>query len=231
MRHVIPASFSFKTLRYLTVSPSVTYDEKWYGEQLTWGYNEDSLLVKTDTTKGFNRIANYSFSVGLTTRFYGMYYFKKKTSNVKAIRHIINPSISFGYTPDFTTNSEYFQKMVDPRDPTQRVFYQDRYQGFVYGGSTPGKSGSIGFGIGNNLEMKVQKPQDSVARKVMLFNNLSLSSSYNIIADSFNLAPISISANTNVLDNLINVNLSATLDPYTITHHRRTKRETSLKEE
>jgi hypothetical protein len=216
MRHVIPASFSFKTLRYLTVSPSVAYDEKWYGEQLTWGYNEDSLLVKTDTTKGFNRVANYSFSVGLTTRFYGMYYFKKKTSNVKAIRHIINPSISFGYTPDFTTNSQYFQKMVDPRDPSQRVFYQDRYQGFVYGGSTTGRSGSIGFGLGNNLEMKVQKPQDSVARKVMLLNNFSLSSSYNIIADSFNLAPIGISANTNVLDNLINVNLSATLDPYTI---------------
>lgn len=216
MRHVIPASFSFKALRYLTISPSVNYDEKWYGEQLTWGYNEDSVLVKTDTTKGFNRIANYSFSVGLTTRFYGMYYFKKKTSNVQAIRHIINPSISFGYTPDFTTNSQYYQKLIDPKDPTQRVFYQDRYQGFVYGGSTPGKSGAVGFGIGNNLEMKVKKPADSVARKVMLLNNLSLSSSYNLIADSFNLAPISISANTNILDNVFNVNLAATLDPYTI---------------
>ena len=59
----------------------------------------------------------------------------------------------------------------------------------MYGGSTTGRSGSIGFGLGNNLEMKVQKPQDSVARKVMLLNNFSLSSSYNIIADSFNLAP------------------------------------------
>ena len=64
--------------------------------------------------------------------------------------------------------------------------------------------------------MKVQKPQDSVARKVMLLNNLSLSSSYNLIADSFKLAPIGISANTNVLDNLLNINLAATLDPYTI---------------
>ena len=77
---------------------------------------------RTDTTKGFNRIANYSFSVGLTTRFYGMYYFKKKDSNVKAIRHIINPSISFGYTPDFTTNSQYFQKMVDPKDSAKSSF-------------------------------------------------------------------------------------------------------------
>ena len=216
MRHTIPASFSFKTLRYLTVSPSVNYEEKWYGEQLEWGYNDDGLLVKTDTIKGFNRIANYSFSVGLTTRFYGMYFFKKKTSKVKAIRHIINPTVSYGYTPNFTTNTQYFQKMVNPNDTTNREFYQDRYQGFVYGGSTPGKSGSIGFGIGNNLEMKIQKLQDSVARKVMLINNLSLSSSYNLIADSFKLAPIGISANTNILDNLLNINLSATLDPYSI---------------
>ncbi len=216
MRHTIPASFSFKALRYLTVSPSVNYEEKWYGEQLTWGYNEDNLLVKTDTTKGFNRIANYSFSVGLTTRIYGMYFIKKKTSNVKAIRHIINPSISFGYVPDFTKNTQYFQALINPNDTTNRLFYQDRYQGFVYGGSSTGKSGSIGFGLGNNLEMKVQKPQDSVARKVMLLNNFSLSSSYNLIADSFKLAPIGISANTNILDNLLNINLSATLNPYTI---------------
>jgi len=216
MRHTIPASFSFKALRFLTLSPTVNYDEKWYGEQLTWGYNEDSVLVKTDTTKGFNRIANYSASIGLSTRLYGMYYFKKKTSNIKAIRHIINPTISFGFTPDFTKNSQYFQKLVNPRDTAHKVFYQDRYQGFVYGGSNTGKSGAISFGLGNNLEMKVQKPQDSVARKVMLLNNLSLGSSYNIIADSFKLAPIGISANTNVLDNLLNVNLSATLDPYTV---------------
>jgi hypothetical protein len=174
------------------------------------------VLVRTDTTKGFNRVANYSVGIGLSTRFYGMYFFKKQSSNVKAIRHVINPTISFSYTPDFSKNSDYFQQLVNPRDTTKRIIYQDRYQGSVYGGSTLGRSGSIGFGIGNNLEMKIQKPQDSVARKVMLLNNLSLSSSYNLMADSFNLAPISISANTNILDNLFNVNLSASLDPYAI---------------
>jgi len=212
MRHNIPTSFSLKLLRYLTMSPSFNYEEKWYGEQLTWEYVNN--VLESDTAKGFNRIANYSVSVGLTTRFYGMYHMKNKAKNVKAIRHIINPSISFGYTPDFRKNPDYFQEMINPTD--EKVFYQDRFLGSVYGGSTPGKSGSIGFGIGNNLEMKVQKPADSVARKVMLLNNLSLSSSYNIIADEFKLAPIGISANTNILDNLLNINVGATLDPYTI---------------
>ena len=216
MRHVIPASFSLKFLRFLTLSPSVNYEEKWYTEQFTFGYNDDNLVVKTDTVRGFHRVANYSFSAGLTTRFYGMYTFKKKTSNIKAIRHIINPNISFGYTPDFSNNGDYFQKMVHPLDTTERIIYQDRFTGAVYGGSTLGRSGSIGFGIGNNLEAKIQKPADSVARKVMLLNNLSLSSSYNVIADSFKLAPIGLSANTSILNDLLNINLSATLDPYAI---------------
>jgi lipopolysaccharide assembly outer membrane protein LptD (OstA) len=215
IRHSIPASFSFKALRYFTVSPSVSYEEKWYFEKVDWKKDDEGNIVRGDTIKGFNRIANYSFSTSLTTRLYGTYFFKKKTSKIKAIRHVVNPSISFGYTPDFTGNTNYFHKFrtVDSNNDSMSVF-KSYHEGFVYGGSNTGKSGSIGFSLGNNLEAKVQGPQDSVARKVMLLNNLSFSSSYNIIADSFKLAPIGISANTNILNNKLNLNLSATLDPY-----------------
>lgn len=212
MRHTIPLSFSMKALKYLTLSPSINYEEKWYGEQLTWGYNVvdgDTLgIIRTDTTKSFNRIANYSFSTSLTTRLYGFFPFKK--GKVKAIRHIMNPSVSFSYTPDFSTNKQYFQKF----NYKGSEVLKSRYEGFVYGGSNTGKSGSIGFSFGNNLEMKVQNEDDSVARKVMLLNNLSFGASYNLIADSFNLSSVSIAANTNVLNNKLNINLSASLDPY-----------------
>jgi hypothetical protein len=140
-----------------------------------------------------------------------MYNFKNPARKIKAIRHVINPTVSYSYVPNFANKTSYFQHFVDKAG---NEIYQDRYQGFAYGGSTTGNSSSMGFGIGNNLEMKVQGPQDSVARKVMLLNNLSINSSYNFIADSFKLAPISISANTNIMDNLLNVNLSASLDPY-----------------
>lgn len=213
MRHSVPMSFSMKALRFFTLSPSVSYEEKWYGERLDWALDDDGETpVKTDTTKEFNRIANYSFSLGLTTRIYGMYLSKNKDRKVKAIRHVMNPSISFGYTPDFTKNSNYFVELKDTVN--DRTIYQSRHEGFVYGGSNTGRAGSIGFSLGNNVEMKVQGKQDSVARKVMLLNNLSFNTSYNLMADSFNLAPIGIAANSNILDNLINLNLSATLDPY-----------------
>jgi hypothetical protein len=223
IRHSAPMSFSFKAFKYFTMSPSVSYEEKWYWEKLMWGRNDRGQVVKTDTLKEFNAIRNYSFSTSLTTRVYGTYFFKK--GKVKAIRHVINPSVSVGYTPDFTTNKNYFSQAFYPmitdsttgklvEDRTQNAYYKSNHEGFVYGGSNTGRSGSIGFSLGNNVEMKVQGAEDSVARKVMLLNNLSFSTSYNLLADSFNLAPIGISANTNVLDNKLNLNLSATLDPY-----------------
>jgi hypothetical protein len=220
IRHTIPLSYSFKFLRFFTMSPSVGYEEKWYFEKLNWRYvrdeNTGNFVAKADTVQGFNRIANYNMSVGLNTRIYGMYFFK--TGKVKAIRHVINPSISLGLTPDFSRNPEYFNILNRPGGPGElykpTIEYRSRHQGFVYGGSTLGKAGSIGFGIGNNLEMKVMGEKDTVERKVMLLNNLSINSSYNIMADSFKLAAVNISANTNIMDNMINVNLSASLDPY-----------------
>jgi hypothetical protein len=212
VQHSIPISYSFKALRFFTVSPSVSYTERWYLKQLNWGYRPDSTFV-ADTSKTFNRIANYSVSASLQTRMYGMYFFNNPNSKVKAIRHIINPSISFGYTPDFSKNDDYFDPLVDKSGNTQ---YLSKHQGFAYQGSTIGKAGSIGFGIGNNLEMKVKSEKDTVERKVMLLNSLSISSSYNLLADSFKLAPIGLSANTSLLNNKLNVNFSAGLDPYRV---------------
>jgi hypothetical protein len=215
MRHTIPVSYSFKAFKFFTVSPSMNYEEKWYFEKQTWRIdNATKVRTVVDTTHQFNRISNYSFSTGIATRIYGMYHFKSPISRVRAIRHIINPNISFGYTPDFTKNTSYFQVFKDTVASKPVSIYQSRHQGSAYGGSNTGKSGSIGFGIGNNLEMKVKSPKDTVERKVMLLNNLSFNSSYNLMADSFKLAPISISANTSILDNKININLSSSLDPY-----------------
>jgi hypothetical protein len=215
VRHNIPLSYSFKALRFFTVSPSVSYEEKWYFEKLQWDSKGEKVI---DTVNQFNAIRNYSLSAGMTTRLYGMYIFTNPKSKVKAIRHVINPSVSYNYTPDFSGDLNYFQPVYgpDPRDTTRTIVksYRSLHEGFVYGASSTGKSQAISFGIGNNLEMKVRGAKDTVDRKVMLLNNFSISSSYNMVADSFKLAPFGIAANTSILDNLININLSATLDPY-----------------
>jgi hypothetical protein len=211
IRHQAPIATTIKAFKHFTLTPSINYDERWYFEKLDWTYNpETRQLVVADTIEGFNRIANYSFSVGLNTRLYGMKNFK--SGNIQAIRHIVNPNISFSYTPDFTKDSQdYFQKFELPGD---RLIYKSRHEGFIFGGSNIGNSGSIGFGVSNSLEMKVKNERDSIARKIPLLNNLSANSSYNIVADSFKLSNINLVANTNILQGKLSLNLTATLDPY-----------------
>jgi hypothetical protein len=211
VRQTVPISNSFTVLKYVNVSPAINYEEKWYFEKLSWVYQSSNNGFSADTIEGFNRITNYSFSGGITTKVFGMYFVKNPNRRVKAIRHVLSPSVSFTYTPDFTANEKYFQKFVSEQGTT---IVKSRHEGFLFGSSLSSRSASIGFGLGNNVEMKIKSPKDTLERKVMLLNNLSVSFGYNFLAEAFKLSPVSIAANTNIFKDKINVSINAALDPY-----------------
>jgi hypothetical protein len=211
IRQTIPISNSFMVFKHFNVSNSINYEEKWYFERLQWTHQLSNNTFISDTARGFNRIANYSFSGGITTRVFGMYFIKDQRRRVKAIRHVLSPSISFTYTPDFTANENYFQKFANEQGS---IILKSRHEGFLYGPSLASRSASIGFAIGNNVEMKIKTPRDTLERKVMLLNNLSLSSGYNFLADAFKLSPFSIAANTNIFKSKVIVSMNGILDPY-----------------
>ncbi|MCB0491164.1 MAG: LPS-assembly protein LptD [Cyclobacteriaceae bacterium] len=215
VRHEIPISTSVKALKHFTLSPSINYNEIWYFEKLTWGLDETGeKAIVLDTIKQFNRIYNYSTGISLNTRIYGMYISKNPDKKLKAIRHVVNPSISYSYQPDFTDPKFGYYQTFTTDNGT--VIQKSRHEGsqFVYGRSAQNRQSAMSFSIGNNLEMKVKNATDSVARKISLLNNLSISTSYNFAADSFKLSPFSLGANTNILNDKININIGATLDPY-----------------
>jgi hypothetical protein len=222
IRHVIPISTSFKILKFFTVTGSGTYTQLWYFDKFVWGATPSGPLtlgsqaVIKDTLHQFSREGYYSLSLSLTTRIYGMHLAKNKTSRIRAIRHLVTPNIGLSYSPDFSAAKYGYYQRIGLTDANGKptVSLQSIHAGLIYGQAPIGRSGALSFGIGNTLEMKVRSPKDTVDKKISLLNNMSVSSSYNFLADSFKLAPISISANTNVLDNKINVNTSATLDPY-----------------
>ncbi|MTI19951.1 hypothetical protein E1176_02855 [Fulvivirga sp. RKSG066] len=64
--------------------------------------------------------------------------------------------------------------------------------------------------------MKVASDDDSVkqSKKVPILNNFGLSTSYNVVADSFKLSNISLRANTAVFNSKLNINVNGTIDPY-----------------
>ncbi len=215
VRSNIPFQTSVKVLKYFTISPSINFDELWYFQKLNWGVDATGKnIVVKDTIQGFNAVTNYSGSINLTTRIYGTKIFGK-THRIQAIRHVINPSIGMNFQPDFGgSNYDYYQRFDIVNNGTRQTVYKSRHDGFVYGSSKQGKSNSMSFGFNNNIEMKVKNKKDTVAKKIPLFNTLSFSSGYNFAALAFKLAPVNVAANTNILNNKVNVNFSGVIDPY-----------------
>ena len=219
IKHDIPISTSMKLFKHFTLSPSFNYQEWWYLEKLDRTFNNDLNEVEIDTIAGFNRANSYSFNAGLSTRVYGLYQIGGERT--QAIRHVITPSLSFGYRPDFSQEKfDNYQEVQtsnvansEGEFPTQ---FFSRYSGFEQGGPGLGESGTIGFSINNTLEAKVRSRVDSVQelQKVSILDNLSISTSYNFLADSFNLSNISLSARTKLFKKKLDMSANATINPY-----------------
>lgn len=210
-RHSVPITLSLPPLGPLQVSPGVSYSETWFQRKTFYTWNPVDKKVDTVLAKGFYTQREMSFSLGATTRIFGMFGFNKN-SRVKAIRHEIRPSFSINYKPDM--NGKYFRTVQ--RDTafsfTQYNIYKDNLNSFYGAGSF----GGISFGFDNNIQMKVRNKKDTAEnadKKITLIDGLSLNGSYNFLVDSFQLSPLSFSARTNLFDK-INITFSSTLDPY-----------------
>jgi len=220
IKHSIPVSTSFKALKYITVSPSVNYNERWYSQQIRKKYNPTTKQVEiTDTLYGFTRDYDYSVSVGASTKIYGTYLPLNPKSNIKGIRHMMTPSVSFSLRPDFSNpNFGMYGTVVDYVDDKGMpvILRYPYHEGAIFGTAGAGKSGSIGFSLNNTLEMKKVNTKDTTSKeaytKVKLLDQLSIGGSYNLAADSLNLSNITISARTKVAG--VDLNFGAILDPY-----------------
>lgn len=212
-KHAVPISTSVSLLKYFTLNPTFNYQELWYTKELQYEYVEAENGVRIDTVSGFSRAGSWSAGTSLNTIVYGTVFFPK--GKIQAIRHVMTPSISFNYSPDFSDPSfgVYSDIQVDSLGNTQRV---SKYEGFAYGSPPGGESKTLGFTLSNNLEMKVASKKDTVNgfKKVKVFDNLGLSTGYNLAADSFKLSNININARTSFFDGKVSLNVTGTLDPY-----------------
>ena len=224
INHSIPVSASFKLFKYITVSPSFNYQERWYTTKLKKEWDDDYIqYTKTDTIIGgvridtlseFNRVYNYSLGVSANTKIYGMYRFRGQA--LKAIRHVVTPTVSYVITPDFSSDKYgYYGKYVKNSNGDEALY--SYYEKGIYGVPSSQKQSSISFSLGNNVEAKVRSKTDTVTgtKKIKLIENLSLSGSYNFAADSLKMSLISLSGYSTIL-NRFTVRYSATFDPYAI---------------
>jgi len=222
LKHTIPISGSFKVLKYFSWSNGFNYNERWYTKTYTKTWVDDTAYINgiqtlgyidTDTINGFKTARDYSFNSSLSTTVYGMRQFTK--GPIRAIRHVVRPSVGFSFLPDFGTPEKGYWRtvQVDSKGTTQE--YSIFGTAPLYGSPPSRKSGAINFGITNNLEMKVRSLKDTITgtKKVMLIDNFSITTSYDLAKDSLKWSNINLSARTTLFKK-IQISYSSSYSPY-----------------
>ncbi len=218
--HKIPISLPIKVLKYFTLSNSINFTDRMYSRSIRKYWENDTTIVagdtldpgeRIDTVPGFRNSYNYSISSSLSTKLFGIVAFKK--GPLRAIRHVLTPSVSFSYTPDFgAAKYGYYGTYVDGDG---REISYSHFEGSLYGSPPGQKSGRIGISLGNNLEIKVPSRKDTITglRKIKLIESFSISGNYDLSRDSLNMSMITMSGRTTLWKNL-NIQYGSVWDPY-----------------
>ncbi len=186
-QHQIPISGSFTLFKYINVNPNFNFTDRMYTNKVTKSWDKERQVEVSDTTYGFHNVYNWNMSVGLSTKLYGFWVPNRKIfgDKIQAIRHVVTPTVSFSYAPDFGASRygywDTYQK-TDADGNVSLVSYSP-YQNALYSVPGKGKTGSLSFSLGNNLEMKIKSDKDSTGfKKISLIDAFDINMSYNMAA-------------------------------------------------
>ena len=184
-QHSIPVSGSFTLFNYINLNPSFSFTDRMYTNKVMRSWDAETQTEVCDTTYGFHNVYNWSASVSMSTKLYGFWTPNRKIfgDKIQKIRHVLTPTVSFSYAPDFG-NSRYgywetYQK-TDADGNVSLVSYSP-YSNGKYGVPGKGQTGNVSFSLSNNLEMKVKSDKDSTGvKKISLIDEFGLNMSYNM---------------------------------------------------
>jgi lipopolysaccharide assembly outer membrane protein LptD (OstA) len=212
--HSIPISSSIKLLKFFTLTNSITYTERWYLKTIRKDWDTDTRSVYIDTVERFQTERDFYYSASLNTRIYGMFQLKK--GPLKAVRHVMTPNVGFIYRPNFGDKFWGYYKNYQKDTLGNTAQYSIFEQG-IYGGPPNGKSGKVTFSLSNNLEAKVRSKKDTVTgtKKVVLIDNLTLGTGYDMAKDTLRWDYLSISGRTKLFKTL-DITYASSWDPYAV---------------
>ncbi len=169
----IPLRMQSTLFRYFNVNPSLTFI-----------HSLSSDIANKD-------VSTTVFAVDATTRLYGTLEtgFLDTLFGLNALRHTFIPAISYLWNPSFSgTAYNYYGNVYDWTDP--QLFA--RLNNTNYAGVPDGQS-TVGVSLKNLIQGKVRGEQT-----VQLLS-VNASTSYNFNADAIHLAPLTVTATSNVL--------------------------------
>lgn len=196
-QHNIPISANFTLFKYINLNPSFNFTDRMYTNKVTKSWNEMTQTEVADTTYGFHNVYNWNLSLSASTKIYGFWKPNRKLfgDKVQAIRHVITPTVSFSYAPDFSASRYGYYQTYQKTDADGNVslVQYSPYQNELYGVPGRGRTGSISWSFDNNIEMKVKSDKDSTGfKKISLIDQLGWSMSYNMAAKEKPLSDLTV---------------------------------------
>lgn len=198
VQHSVGFGFSPK-VGYFNISPSFSYRELWYDKMIektayVSAAGTDSIV--TDDIHRINFVRTFSTGVSASTKLYGI--FQPMTAGIAAMRHIISPSLSYNFTPDFSKPGWGYYGAY--RDVTGREVKYSKHEREIFGGASGRESQSLSFGIDNNFEMKTMVDPTDTTSKEQKFQLMNISGDigYDFTADSLRFSDIRIGYRTQI---------------------------------
>ena len=197
VKHTLPISATFTALKYLNITPTVNNTLRWYFNKEHRDWDAVNQQEVRDTTYGFYNVYDFSVGVSANTKLYGFYTPNRKIfgDKIDRVRHVMTPSVSFNYAPNFGTSFwgyyDSYEKMTIDKNNADMVHYEtveySPYQRGMYGVPSKTMNGVLAFNLKNNVEMKVRNDKDSTGgtfKKISIIDDLSIGGGYNFAADS-----------------------------------------------
>ncbi len=245
--HNLNSSASFRILKYFNITPSVDYEESWYfktiqktfepGLDIVYDtlYSFDSMEVAviatdtlslgevlSDTINGLKPLRQFTSSISLSTTIFGQLGANRTKGWFRGVRHVVKPTISFNYSPDYTDPDLGYVGTVQSPFPGQDDEIYSIFEGALFGSPpTTGRRMAMSYSINNLFEAKVFSKKDSTEKKFKLLNTISITGSHNFVADSLKWSMVNLRGSGQMFKGISRVQFSARWDPYAVNENGR----------
>ncbi|MGB0884548.1 MAG: putative LPS assembly protein LptD [Flavobacteriales bacterium] len=230
-QYQLPFSIPISISNALSLTPSLSYRGLIYREKFDYQWL-GNVALEEKSEIGLYHLHDIDASIGFSFNpvIYGLFQFGDQRK-ITALRHMLEPSISYRYRFELQDQQRYFQQVFNPN--TLENEYFSRFGSHpLYG--TPGSAtassktplGRISLALNNNFEIKVREKMSDTAtvatptfKKVKLLNALDVSTTYDLDVDSFRLANLNLSMQSN-LGGGFSITSRASYNPYIQTEDR-----------
>ncbi|MBC8145488.1 MAG: LPS-assembly protein LptD, partial [bacterium] len=191
IQHSPSINLTLPRIGYFNITPSLQFQGSTFFRRTSKSYINDSTVV-TSTTPNFRQTFTYSASVGMTTTIYGIV--QPRILGLNALRHVIQPTISFRYRPDFgEPQYDYFDSVLNPRSLRYEKYSVFESDASVAPTPSSGLENSISLNLQNTFEAKIAQG-DTVDDKRVRLLTLNAGASYNAASTTFKWSEISLNA-------------------------------------